>query len=450
MCRKISGILPSMMKHNKGKLSTFDLTIVVISLVIGMGIFRTPSEVAGYSGNYTIFFLAWAAGALVSYFGALTFAEIGSRYPATGGFYKIFSFCYSPVFAFMVNWITVISNAASTAAVALMGAEYLSSAFGISTDFSTYFALATVFGLLIINLIGIHISKTILNGLMLIKIFFIVLLIACVFLPHDNVVSEVTLPASNYNSLEAFVLCFIPVFFTYGGYQQTMNFGGDIDQAHLKLPRAISRGILMIMLLYLAVNYSYFKVLGLEGMAQSKTLAADMIGKTFGAGFAKAIALIMFFAVTAYVNVSILSNPRVYFAMAEDGVMPKLFLKKNAHTEVLTNGVIVFCLMILLTVFFVNSFQKILQYVMFFDSISLIAAASAIFILRKRKTGESTKLQIYKLPYYPWFPIIYIAIYTAVNVSVLIANPLAFIYGAMLFVLGYPLFYFLKRLVSKN
>ena len=435
------------MKSTKGKLSTFDLTIVVISLVIGMGIFRTPSEVAAYSGTPSIFFLAWAAGALVSYFGALTFAEIGSRYPATGGFYKIFSFCYSPVFAFMVNWITVISNAASTAAVAIMGAEYLGAAFGIAQGYSTYIALGTVLGLLVVNLIGIHISKTILNGLMLIKIFFILLLIACVCLPHGNVVTSTYSPSSNYNSIEAFVLCFIPVFFTYGGYQQTMNFGGDVSQPHLQLPKAITRGILVIMLLYLAVNFSYFKILGLEGMADSKTLSADIIGLTFGNGFAKAIALIMFLAVTAYVNVSILSNPRVYFAMAEDGVMPSLFLKKNEKTEVLTNGVIVFCLMILLTVFFVNSFQKILQFVMFFDSISLIAAASAIFILRKRKTGELEKLQIYKLRFYPWFPIIYIAIYTAVNISVLVANPHAFGWGALLFLLGYPLFYFLRRVI---
>jgi APA family basic amino acid/polyamine antiporter len=347
----------------------------------------------------------------------------------------------------MVNWITVISNAASTAAVAIMGAEYLGAAFGIAQGYATYIALGTVLGLLVVNLIGIHISKTILNGLMLIKIFFILLLIACVCLPHGNVVTSTYSPSSNYNSIEAFVLCFIPVFFTYGGYQQTMNFGGDVSQPHLQLPKAITRGILVIMLLYLAVNFSYFKILGLEGMADSKTLAADIIGLTFGNGFAKAIALIMFLAVTAYVNVSILSNPRVYFAMAEDGVMPSLFLKKNEKTEVLTNGVIVFCLMILLTVFFVNSFQKILQFVMFFDSISLIAAASAIFILRKRKTGELEKLQIYKLRFYPWFPIIYIAIYTAVNISVLIANPHAFGWGALLFLMGYPLFYFLRRVI---
>ena len=109
----------------KPQLRSFDLTIVVVSLVIGMGIFRTPVEVATKAGLPEIFFLAWIIGAVVSLAGALTFAEIGSRHPAAGGFYRIFSVCYTPVFAFMVNWITVISNAVSTAAVAIMGAEYM-------------------------------------------------------------------------------------------------------------------------------------------------------------------------------------------------------------------------------------------------------------------------------------------------------------------------------------
>src|ERR1035438_4476692 len=109
----------------KPQLKTFDLTMIVAVLVIGMGIFRLPSEVAQHAGVPLIFFLAWITGAVVSFIGALTFAEIGSRYPVAGGFYKIFSHCYHPCFAFMVIWIVVISNAASTAGVAIMGAEYI-------------------------------------------------------------------------------------------------------------------------------------------------------------------------------------------------------------------------------------------------------------------------------------------------------------------------------------
>src|SRR4051812_19594681 len=93
----------------KPQLKTFDLTMIVAGLVIGMGIFRAPAEVAQKAGTPTIFFLAWIMGAVVSFIGAITFAEIGSRYPAAGGFYKILSHCYHPCFAFMVNWVVILS-----------------------------------------------------------------------------------------------------------------------------------------------------------------------------------------------------------------------------------------------------------------------------------------------------------------------------------------------------
>src|SRR5580692_10682620 len=109
----------------KPQLNRFDLTMIVMGLVIGMGIFATPNEVAIKAGNAWIFFGAWIFGGLVSLCGALTFAEIGARYPVTGGFYKVFSYCYHPAVAFMINWVLVISNAASVAAVALIGSDYI-------------------------------------------------------------------------------------------------------------------------------------------------------------------------------------------------------------------------------------------------------------------------------------------------------------------------------------
>lgn len=440
------------MSTSSKKLRFFDLTIIVISLVIGMGIFRTPSEVAEKAGSVDIFFMAWVAGSIVSMIGALTFAEIGSRYPTTGGFYKIFSVCYSPVFAFMVNWITVISNAASTAAVALMGAAYLSPYLFPDTPMlgTQLIAIAMVVMLTAFNYMGLKVSVRVLNVLMIVKIALVLLIISALFVAIGSTATPEVAEAStstttHYPPLHAFFLCFIPVFFTYGGYQQTMNFGGDIPNASRNLPRAIITGMLIVSGLYLLVNLSYYYVLGMDGLAKTETLAADMIQYLFGKHASFVISLIMFFAVMTYVNVSILSNPRVYFAMAEDGVMPKMFKRVNPKTDVQTYGVGVFCAIILLTLFFMQSFQKILDYVMFFDSISLITAAAAIFILRKRKVGEDQP--IFRLKGYPYLPIIYMVVYTGVMVSVLLKDWRAFLIGAGLFLLGYPLFYGIRRLI---
>src|SRR6186997_1284030 len=109
----------------KNKLGLFDFTMIVVSLVIGMGIFRTPANVAAASPTPLIFFIAWIAGGVVALCGALTYAEIGSRLPVTGGYYKVFSYAYHPSIAFAINCVILVSNAASAAAIALVGSEYI-------------------------------------------------------------------------------------------------------------------------------------------------------------------------------------------------------------------------------------------------------------------------------------------------------------------------------------
>ena len=437
----------------KPRLKTFDLTMIMVSLVIGMGIFRTPTEVALKAQIPSIFFAAWIVGGVVSLIGALTFAEIGSRYPVAGGFYKIFSYCYHPSFAFMVNWITVISNAASTAGVAIMGAEYIAPLILPNMEHQKAMHIITISSvvfLYIINMAGIKVSAKLLNGLMIIKISMLLILIAAVFFvtgEHGN--ETVVAPVMTSNDMwKAFALCFIPVFFTYGGYQQTMNFGGDVPNASRTMPKAIFIGISIVLLVYLGVNYSYFIVLGFGGLQHTTTIASDISGLMFGNIASKLISVVMFLSVMAYVNVSLMSNPRIYFAMAEDKVLPKIFGKVNTETQVQVFGVTFFSILILLTLFFMSSFQKILEYVMFFDSISLITAAAAIFVLRYRARKEKELTDIYKMRGYLYLPAFYILIYMAVNASVMIANPSAAMWGAMLFVAGFPLYHGIKYCIE--
>jgi APA family basic amino acid/polyamine antiporter len=354
----------------------------------------------------------------------------------------------------MVNWITVISNAASTAAVAIMGSAYIAPLIlpGTEDTLATMIVtITTVTLLLFINLLGIKISSVVLNGLMIIKIGLLILIISCLFLvlgKETTTVISSPLPADS-NPIKAFIMCFIPVFFTYGGYQHTINFGSDISNPSRTLPKSIFIGISVILVLYLAVNLSYYYVLGFDQLATTKTLAADMIGLMFGQAASVFLSVIMFFAVMAYVNVSILSNPRVYYAMAEDKVLPKAFMRVNSKTQVQEIGVIVFCAFIFITLFFMQSFQKILEYVMFFDSISLITAAGAIFILRYRaKKNKTEEESIFKLKFYPWLPILYILVYTLVNISVFLSNKEAFGWGALLFLSGLPLFYLIRKAIS--
>lgn len=150
------------------KLGLFDLTMIVVSLTIGMGIFRTPVVAAYKAGTPTLFFLAWFIGGLVALCGALTYAEIGSRYPVTGGYYRIFSYAYHPSLAFAINCIILVSNAGSTALVAVIGAEYIGRFFFDGPPpvlFKQGVTMGAVAVFYIVNLLGIKMSSRVQNAL---------------------------------------------------------------------------------------------------------------------------------------------------------------------------------------------------------------------------------------------------------------------------------------------
>jgi basic amino acid/polyamine antiporter, APA family len=428
-------------------LNRFDLTVIVISLVIGMGIFATPSEVAIKGGNAWIFFGAWIFGGIVSLCGALTFAEIGARFPATGGFYKVFSYCYNPAFAFMINWVVVISNAGSVAAVSLIGTDYIRPFLlpaNLQNDTGTrIITITSILILYAINFLGIKMSARAQTFLTAFKIIMILLICSAVFKSNATSASIVAAVPATGNVVAAFGLSLVAVFFTYTGYQQTINFGGDIINPKTNIPKAIFFGITVVILLYLAINYAYFRVLGIGGLQQTPALAAKMVGVIFGNTGYKITSVMIFLSVLAYVNVNVLSNPRVYYAMAEDGILPPIFKKVNEKTQVQEFGMSFFVGAIIIILFFVAKFGDMLKYVMFFDTIGMSLAAASIFILRK-KTKHLDGSGIYSMKWFPFVPALYILTYWFVTISIFITfkdNPYAILVCLAVYAIGLLIYY---------
>jgi len=430
----------------KPKLNRFELTMIVISLVIGMGIFATPSDVANKAGNVYIFFGAWIFGGLVSLCGALTFAEIGARYPMTGGFYKVFSYCYHPAIAFMINWVLVISNAASVAAVALIGSDYIKPFLlpaSLQNDLGTkIITITSVAVLYVINFLGIKMSARTQSVLIIFKMSMIILICTTVFKSDFVPLQTAAVPYSG-NMITAFGLSLVAVFFTYGGYQQTINFGGDIINAKTNIPKAVTFGIITVIILYLSINYAYFHILGIGGLQKTPALAAKMIGVIFGATGYKVTSIMIFLSVLAYVNVNVLANPRVYYAMAEDGILPPIFMKVNPKTQVQEFGMSFFIGAIIVILFFVAKFSEMLKYVMFFDTIGLSMAAVAIFLLRK-KTKHLDNTGIFTIKWFPLVPLIFIISYWFVTANIFITfreNPYAALICLAAYALGLIIYY---------
>jgi APA family basic amino acid/polyamine antiporter len=280
---------------------------------------------------------------------------------------------------------------------------------------------------------------------MIIKVSMIIMLIAALFFPglyHDNTAANI--PPANADwklYLQSFGLSLVAVSFTYGGYQQTINFGHEVNNASRNIPRGIFIGIAAIILLYLTVNYSYYKVVGFENLKSTNEIATVIAFKLFGGDGANVFSGLLFLSVLAYVNVQLMSNPRVMFAMSEDGVLPAVFKKKSAQRDVAVTSLTVFSIICIIVLFFAKTFDEILSFTIFLDCFGMALSAGSIFMLRKR-TKHLDGTGIYSMRLYPLQPIIFIAAYVFVCLCIIITKPMTALIGISV-LSGFMLLYFL-------
>jgi len=440
--------------QSKQQLGLFSLTMIVISLVIGMGIFKTPATIAAKSGTETIFFAAWLIGGFVALCGALTYAEIGLRLPVVGGYYKVFAHAYHPSIGFTVNALILISNAASLAVVALIGADYASDLlFGKPSGvlFNVLIAIIPIGLFYLVNLLGLKTSSTTQNVLTIIKISLVVLLITSLFKgmvvePHGYN----TDPVYKYNGSNAgllLMLSLVAVSFTYGGYQQTINFGGEIKNAKT-MQRGIVIGIFIVIFLYLSISYAYVQVIGFDKMKNATAIGALLCETWFGKAGGKVFDACMFLSVMAYVNVLLMANPRVMFAMSEDKVFPKIFSYKHPKTDVLIPGLTLFAMIAMVVAFFGKGVDDVLSFSIFLDCFGMSLSAATLLILRKRKQGEENVSPGFSKNITPILCVLFVIAYGFVATAVVIDKPKAALTGIVLmalFMVIYFVFYHKKK-----
>ena len=423
----------------RARLSSFDTAMVVFSLVVGIGIFRAPAIVARAAGGTALFFGAWVAGGVISLIGAFTFAEIGSRYPRAGGYYRVVADCYHPTFAFMLNWAQTLMQGASAAGVAFIGADYLIPVLLLPPAWHTphaslALACASMLVLLGMNYRGVRMGARTQNLLSLLKIVMMLALALFALWLAPRFSGPVGLPAPP--SGLRLISALIPCFYAYGGYQLTMNLGADVTDAKRRLPLAIAAGMLTVTGLYLLLNVAYERVLGIEGIAASELPAAALSRATFGPFGAAVISVAVYFSAMGFVNAVIMQMPRSFYAMAQDGVLPRAFLRVNPDTQVQEIGLLFFGITMLVPAFLLGSFDKLLSYVIFTDTLTIAVVASTLFILRRRGIGAGG----FAIWGYPLLPLLFIVCLVGVAVRDLSLEPVVTLSGIAVLLTGWPLF----------
>lgn len=405
-------------------LGPFDATCIVVGAIIGVGIFYTPSSVASLAGSGTLALLAWGVGGVIALCGALAFAELGARYPNTAGQYEALRDSYGslPAFMFVFCYATVIIPGA-VPIIAIICVDHLGVAVtGEAPGTATTMVAAGVLtiGLAIVNVIGVRWGAGVQNLTVVAKLAALLGIVVFALISGEAAASG---PVTTVEEVPrgwaipgAIFAAFVPVFFSYGGWQQVLWMGGEIRNPARNVPRAVTIGVIIVVGFYLVANWAYLHLLGPAGVAGSETLAADAIGAAFaekadvGDIARRVVAAAVGISAFGVLNVQFMTGPRLIQGLAADGRFFRAMTGVHARfgTPVPALCLLAAMSMLLLVVaatFGQDPIDQLLTGVVFVDCVFFALTGAAVIVLRRRRPHDELSVRV---PLYPLVPIVFV------------------------------------------
>ncbi len=421
------------------RLGLFSGTMAVIGGIIGGGIFRTPAVVAERVGSPALILAAWGAGGVVALIGAFCFAELGQRRPRAGGGYAYLRETWGPLPAFLYGWaLLLVIASGAIAAVAVTFADYTLALAGLP-HLSLPVAIGAILFLSAVNYVGVKPGAVVQNLFTVLKLAALAALIGAglaLGLPASTTPTPPSAPS-------AFGAALVPILFTYGGWQQTNFIAEEMIEPERNLPRALVLGVGAVIVVYLLANLAYLRTLGAAGLAASTAPAADLMGTALGPVGGTVIAAGIAASTFGFLNLVILVTPRVFQAMAADGVFfPQLARLHPVHRTPAAAIAVQAGWASVLTLS--GSFGQLVDYVAFADWIffGLTAAGLFVYRTRDRRLGVSTPPSAFRVPGYPWTPALFVAAAIFVVASSVVANPGNAVIGTGLLAMGVPVYWY--------
>ena len=374
----------------KRVLGPFGATAVVVGGIIGVGIFFTPRQVMAIGGSSTIALLAWVAGGLIALAGALTFAEIGRVFHRTGGQYAILRKAWSP----LVGFLYVICNATAIqtgaiAVIALVCVDHLATAVNgapLSGDWTMGLSISLIGLVAAANMLGARWGAGIQNFTVVTRVLTLLLIGGLAFFaPEAPPLQEVAPLISKENPLFALFSALVPVLFAFGGWQQGLWLGGEVKDPERQVPRAILRGVLLVVAVYLCVNVAYLRLLGADHMAGQRTpLAEAAVVRVLPVAFGRVVAFLVALSAFGVLNAQLFAGPRLLLGLARDGrfFAPAARVHKTFGTPVVAIAILMSISCLLLLLVGVEHVGAILSGVVLVDGVFFMLTAAAIFRLK--------------------------------------------------------------------
>jgi basic amino acid/polyamine antiporter, APA family len=433
------------------RIGPFSGTMLVVGGIIGSGIFLNPAIVAQRVGSARLIMTTWGLGAVVALLGAFIFAELGARRPAAGGGYVYLREAFGELPAFLYGWALLLAIATgAAAAVAVTFASYAAPLLGIAPGNEQWLAAGAIALLSVVNALGVRPGTWTQNVFTLLKLAAIAALVlgALVGSPVSAVQISAAATSPTLHPVGALAVgmavgtALVPVLFSYGGWQQTNFVAEEMIEPERNLPRALIAGVVLVAVVYVAVNLTYLRALGVEGLAASRAPAADVMSRFFGPVGRRLIALGIAVSTFGFLNLVILVTPRVYQAMARDGLFFARFAELHPRFRTPVGAIAVqgtWAILLLAS----GSYGALLDWVTFADWIFFGVTAATLVVYRRRDAGRERIW--YRAPFYPVSVLLFVLACLYVVAGAIVSNPGNALRGTLLLLAGIPVFLWWSR-----
>lgn len=440
-------------------LGTWDATSLTIGSVIGTGIFITTADIARVLPSQGLILAVWLAGGLLSLAGALTYAELGALFPRAGGMYNFLKEAYGPLWGFLYGWTCfLVIMSGGIAAIAVAFGVYLGSFlpfFSIDHILLTVplgswtwtlsggqvAASLAILVLTLVNYFGVRQGAGVQNALTVIKIGAIAALVGFGFLVEAPVSFSLRGSLPTGNLLTAFGIGMIAALWTYDGWYGATFSAGEMRRPERNLPLGLIWGTVSIMALYALLNLVYFRALSVEEMAGTPRIAETAAAALFGGGAAKWVTLAVLVSTFGCLAATILYSPRIYLAMAEDGV----FFRSLAavHPRHRTPGRSMWAQSLWAMVLTLSgTYEQLYTYVVFAAVLFHVGTGGAVFVLRRKQPDRPRPYRVWG---YPWVPALFILASVVLVVNTLFEKPMESFVGLGFVALGIPAYAWWQR-----
>ena len=425
------------------RLGLFATAMLVMGGIVGSGIFMNPHVVAKDASSSAAVLAAWTLGGAVALAGGFVWAELAGRRPGVGGQYAYLRDGVHPAAGFTYGWSNlVVTQTGGMAAVAMTFARY-AQVLTLPPWSESATAVAALAVLTAINLAGVRAGSAVQSGFMVLKIGAIGGLCVCGLLLAPKAAA---LPAavSGQPGPRAFFAAMIAVLFAYGGWATATFVSGEIKDAARTLPRALILGTAGVVALYLGVNVACLHALGPGGLAAFDAPASEVMRRALGSPGATAIAAAIAVSTFGFLAQGMLACPRVYYAMARDGLFFAGVGRLHPRTQVPHVAIALQGAFAIATALS-GTYEEILSWVVTVDFAFLALTAATLFVFRARDGGAAV---LVRAPWHPWSTLFFIAVSLAVVVSTFVEHPARSILGWALVAAGLPVYVFWKRRIA--